>query len=100
MCLRSIAGARKAKQNSWQYLVRWKGYGEEDDTWEPKANLVLMDAEMRDRMKECEERAKESGKNTWVDRDADTDRAAGAAAASASSRGGGGRGGGERGGGG
>lgn len=30
----------KSKQLVLQYLVRWKGYGEADDTWEPRSNLL------------------------------------------------------------
>ena len=34
----TIVGRRR-RRGCWQYKVRWQGWGEEDDTWEPKRNL-------------------------------------------------------------
>ncbi|CEL54195.1 hypothetical protein RSOLAG1IB_11593 [Rhizoctonia solani AG-1 IB] len=33
-----IMDSRESKGN-WEYLIKWKGYGPEESTWEPKANL-------------------------------------------------------------
>ncbi|CCO31577.1 hypothetical protein RSOLAG1IB_10868 [Rhizoctonia solani AG-1 IB] len=33
-----IMNSRESK-GKWEYLIKWKGYGPEESTWEPKANL-------------------------------------------------------------
>ncbi|GAA6068435.1 chromodomain Y-like protein [Tachysurus ichikawai] len=35
-----IVGKRKNKKGKMEYLVRWRGYTFEGDTWEPEANLT------------------------------------------------------------
>ncbi|KAI5086292.1 chromodomain Y-like protein, partial [Silurus meridionalis] len=35
-----IVGKRKNKKGKMEYLVRWRGYSFEGDTWEPEANLT------------------------------------------------------------
>jgi len=36
----SIRGLRLTKENGKMYLVRWKGYGSDDDSWEPAHQLI------------------------------------------------------------
>ena len=31
--------ARRVNRGSEEFLIRWKGYGSYDDTWEPRTNL-------------------------------------------------------------
>lgn len=31
---------RKNKKGKWEYLIRWKGYGSSEDTWEPEHHLL------------------------------------------------------------
>ena len=31
---------RKKSGNSFQYLIKWQGYPDEDNSWEPKANIL------------------------------------------------------------
>ena len=34
-----ILNSRKTKKDELEYLVRWKGYDEDQDTWEPEKHL-------------------------------------------------------------
>uniref|UniRef100_H3AQ27 Chromodomain Y like 2 n=1 Tax=Latimeria chalumnae TaxID=7897 RepID=H3AQ27_LATCH len=35
-----IVDKRKNKKGKWEYLIRWKGYGSNEDTWEPENHLL------------------------------------------------------------
>nr|6V41_AAA Chain AAA, Testis-specific chromodomain protein Y 1 [Homo sapiens] len=36
----AIVDKRQDKNGNTQYLVRWKGYDKQDDTWEPEQHLM------------------------------------------------------------
>ena len=38
--VRSIVGLRLSNHEGRMYVVRWKGYGEDDDSWEPARQLM------------------------------------------------------------
>nr|XP_040051647.1 chromodomain Y-like protein 2 [Gasterosteus aculeatus aculeatus] len=35
-----IVDKRRDKKGKWEYLIRWKGYGSKEDTWEPEHHLL------------------------------------------------------------
>uniref|UniRef100_A0A3B5M1N6 Chromo domain-containing protein n=1 Tax=Xiphophorus couchianus TaxID=32473 RepID=A0A3B5M1N6_9TELE len=35
-----IVDKRRNKKGKWEYLIRWKGYGRKEDTWEPEHHLM------------------------------------------------------------
>ncbi|XP_033839763.1 chromodomain Y-like protein 2 [Periophthalmus magnuspinnatus] len=35
-----IVDKRRNKKGKWEYLIRWKGYGSKEDTWEPAHHLL------------------------------------------------------------
>ncbi|XP_051953565.1 chromodomain Y-like protein 2 [Xyrauchen texanus] len=35
-----IVDRRKNKKGKWEYLIRWKGYGSKEDSWEPEHHLL------------------------------------------------------------
>uniref|UniRef100_A0A3Q3XEH9 Chromo domain-containing protein n=1 Tax=Mola mola TaxID=94237 RepID=A0A3Q3XEH9_MOLML len=35
-----IVDKRRNKKGKWEYLIRWKGYGSKEDTWEPENHLL------------------------------------------------------------
>ncbi|XP_031214586.1 chromodomain Y-like protein isoform X1 [Mastomys coucha] len=56
----SIVDKRKNKKGKTEYLVRWKGYDSEDDTWEPEQHLVNCEEYIHDFNRRHTERQKES----------------------------------------
>lgn len=57
--MESIVDKRKNKKGKTEYLVRWKGYDSEDDTWEPEQHLVNCEEYIHDFNRRHNERQKE-----------------------------------------
>ncbi|XP_027458448.2 chromodomain Y-like protein isoform X2 [Zalophus californianus] len=55
-----IVDKRKNKKGKIEYLVRWKGYDSEDDTWEPEQHLVNCEEYIHDFNRRHTEKQKES----------------------------------------
>ncbi|XP_077626167.1 chromodomain Y-like protein isoform X2 [Crocuta crocuta] len=55
-----IVDKRKNKKGKTEYLVRWKGYDSEDDTWEPEQHLVNCEEYIHDFNRRHSEKQKES----------------------------------------
>nr|XP_034982289.1 chromodomain Y-like protein isoform X3 [Zootoca vivipara] len=55
-----IVDKRKNKKGKTEYLVRWKGYESEDDTWEPEQHLVNCEEYIHEFNRHNNEKQKES----------------------------------------
>ncbi|XP_028912297.1 chromodomain Y-like protein isoform X1 [Ornithorhynchus anatinus] len=55
-----IVDRRKNKKGKIEYLVRWKGYDSEDDTWEPEQHLVNCEEYIHEFNRHHNEKQKES----------------------------------------
>ena len=44
---RFVSRGRKGRRQRIEFLVRWKGYGPENDTWEPRHNLLTCNSQIR-----------------------------------------------------
>merc|ERR1711998_95652 len=44
--IESIIKKRKQSDGAWEYFVKWKGYDDSDNTWEPQENLESSAKEM------------------------------------------------------
>ncbi len=57
-----VVGKRKAKNGKIEYLVKWQGYGEADNTWEPAANILtkILITEFEEEQREKEKNKKQS----------------------------------------
>merc|ERR1711994_542410 len=87
-----VVDKRVGRNGKVEYLLKWKGYGDEDNTWEPRENLDCEDLieafekkrkEKTDKKKEAEKRksgasADSSSKPRGFDRNLDPERIIGA----------------------
>ncbi|XP_028297194.1 chromodomain Y-like protein isoform X2 [Gouania willdenowi] len=55
-----IVDRRKNKKGKVEYLVRWRGYGSDADTWEPESNLSTCMIYVHDFNRQLPERQKDS----------------------------------------
>lgn len=55
-----IVDRRKNKKGKVEYLVRWRGYGSEGDTWEPETNLSTCMIYVHDFNRQLAERQRET----------------------------------------
>jgi len=44
----SRRGGGKGRKNRLEFLIRWRGYSSENDTWEPRENLLTCNEMIRD----------------------------------------------------